>query len=111
MVDFGLSLKQVKNEETKYFEFQLEPPLEHLTAFPTEDTKLTKGLSSSTKMLLSSEVDREKIRRMEVNKLKNHDPSLMDVTNTTNKTPVKICKAMQAINRPKTKIGMFKSIL
>mgnify|MGYP000543585148 CR=1 FL=1 len=103
MVDFGISLKQEKNPDTQYFEFILEPPLESLTTFPSEDTVLSKGLSAQTKMLLSAEVDRERIRRMMKNR--HSENTLNDVTNTVNsQTPKKskeLCPAMQAVIRPK----------
>lgn len=98
MCDFGMSLKQTKNEETKYYEFILEPPLESLATFPSEDTVLNKGLSTQTKMLLSAEVERERIRRSM--KIRHADVPLNDVTNSQSQKK-DMCPAMQAVIRPR----------
>ena len=103
MVDFGLSLKQVRNEESGLSEFQLEPPLEVISTFPSEDQKASKGLAAQTKMLLSAEVDRERIRRMM--KSRHAENTLSDVTNIQPTPKKDLCPAMQAVIRPKEPKG------
>ena len=108
MVDFGLSLKQSRNEETNIVDFILEPPLEIFAKFPSEEKIAKKGLSAQTKLLLSAEIDREKIRRMM--KSRNSENALQDLTNTPKSKKKDVIPAMQAVIRPNEPKG-FKNFI
>ena len=58
MVDLGLSLKQARNQETQLNDFEIEPPVFHVTNFPTDSTVKQITLSTATKTLLSAEIER-----------------------------------------------------
>ena len=58
MVDLGLSLKQARDPETQVIDFVVEPPVFHVTNFPTDSTIKAFTLSNATKTLLSAEIER-----------------------------------------------------
>jgi len=103
-VDFGLSLKSVKNEETMTYNMVVEPPLKIITRFPDECKMAKRGLTQQTKLLISSEIEREKVRRMHQNMNRgNSSKTLKDISNTgtPKKTKSKECVALKAVIRPK----------
>ncbi|CBY19986.1 unnamed protein product, partial [Oikopleura dioica] len=95
-VDFGLSLKNVKNEETMTYNMVVEPPLKIITGFPDECKMAKRGLTQQTKLLISSEIEREKVRRIQQNMNRgNNNKTLKDISNTG--TPKKSSKKNECL--------------